>query len=234
MNALAEEDGFLVVYPAQSKTSNQSSCWNWFNPKDQMRGAGEPSIIAGITRQVIADYDIDPERVFVAGMSAGGAMAAVMGTTYPDLYSAIGVHSGLPYRSACDVVTAFAAMRGEPGTAGQGRSEDRVSERARRVRAIVFHGEADPTVHPSNAEKLVDQFRRVGDECDSKWLPGELGERPARRTVIRDSRGENVAELWKIPGSGHAWSGGSVDGTYTDPQGPDASREMIRFFLSTI
>ena len=153
MNALAEEHGFLVAYPSQCKSANPSLCWNWFKPEDQVRGAGEPSIIAGITSEIVSEYDIDPQRVFVAGLSAGGAMAAVMGATYPEVYAAVGVHSGLPYRSATDVASAFAAMRGDPGLQRRPRKTRPNSDHALRVRTIVFHGDADHIVHPSNAGK---------------------------------------------------------------------------------
>ena len=168
----------------------------------------------------------------MAGLSAGGAMAVVMGATYPDLYAAIGVHSGLPYKSASDVVSAFEAMRGGVVAGAERGLGDRMRELTARVRAIVFHGEADQTVHPSNAKELVDQYRRDGDQTEFTRVPGLPGERSAGRTVIRDQTGTAVAELWMVANSGHAWSGGSADGTYTDPQGPDASREMMRFFLA--
>ena len=144
MNTLAEEHGLIVAYPSQCKSANPSLCWNWFKPEDQMRGSGEPSIIAGITSEIAAEYDIDPERVYVAGLSAGGAMAAVMGATYPELYAAVGVHSGLPYKSATNVAAAFGAMRGDPGMPGRGlRKSRRTADNGPRIRTIVFHGDAD-------------------------------------------------------------------------------------------
>jgi poly(hydroxyalkanoate) depolymerase family esterase len=229
MNDLAEKHGLLVAYPTQPMAANASLCWNWFTPENQIRGTGEPSIIAGITKDIIATYDIDPARVFVAGLSAGGAMAAVMGATYPDLYAAVGVHSGLPYKSAADVLSAFAAMRGDAGPRDLRSPKSRSGANdGPRIRTIVFQGDADNIVHPSNAANIVGAAKE-----------GESIEREARhtairahtRTVTRDKTGKVVVEQWLIHGSGHAWSGGSQDGTYTDPHGPDASSEMLRFFL---
>jgi poly(3-hydroxybutyrate) depolymerase len=197
-----------------------------------MRGAGEPSIIAGITSEIVAEHDIDPERVFVAGLSAGGAMAGVMAATYPELYAAIGVHSGLPYRSATDVASAFAAMRGDPGLQLQ-RKPRPVSDHALRPRTIVFHGDADHIVHHSNAAKITDGHATSGDGVEREQARSSAS-RTYTRSVTRDKTGMAVVEHWLIHGGGHAWSGGSPDGTYTDPHGPDASREMLRFFLEAL
>jgi poly(hydroxyalkanoate) depolymerase family esterase len=228
MNDLAEEHGFLVAYPNQCKSANPSLCWNWFKPEDQMRGAGEPSIIAGITSEIIVERDIDPRRVFVAGLSAGGAMAGVMAATYPEIYAAVGVHSGLPYRSATDVPSAFAAMRGDLGLQRQRKTRP-APDHALHPRTIVFHGDADHIVHPSNAAKIVEE--RVKSEDRMERAKARSASRTYTREIIRDKSGTVVMEHWLIHGSGHAWSGGSPDGTYTDPHGPDASREMLRFFL---
>jgi poly(hydroxyalkanoate) depolymerase family esterase len=232
MNALAEEHGLLVAYPSQCKSANPSSCWNWFHPEHQMRGAGEPTIIAGITNKIAAEYDVDPQRVFVAGLSAGGAMAAVMGVTYPEIYAAIGVHSGLPYKSATDVASAFAAMRGDPGIRGQ-RKPRRAAANDPRMRTIVFHGDADRIVHPSNAAKIIEAQAQPGDSVERAKARSSAS-RAYTRAVTRGKTGSAVMEQWLIHGSGHAWSGGSPDGTYTDPHGPDASREMLRFFLEEL
>ena len=233
MNALAEEHGFLVAYPSQCKSANPSLCWNWFKPEHQMRGAGEPSIIAGITNEIVSEFDIDPQRVFVAGLSAGGAMAGVMGETYPEVYAAVGVHSGLPYRSATDVPSAFSAMRGDPRLQRRQRKSRPTSDHALRVRTIVFHGDADQIVHPSNATKIIEAQVKTGDTVDRAKARSSAS-RTYTRAVTRDKTGTAVVEQWLIHGSGHAWSGGSADGTYTDPHGPDASREMLRFFLEEL
>lgn len=218
MNALADELGFVVAYPEQALAANTSRCWNWFQAQDQRREHGEPSLIAGITRDVIARFDVDPRRVYVAGLSAGGAMAAIMGQTYPELYAAIGVHSGLPYAAAHDVTSAFAAMRGR-------RPEPQCGETLSAVPAIVFHGDVDTTVHPSNSEHAF--AARIVEN-------GEASGRGYTRTVEASAAGRPALEHWLVHGAGHAWSGGSKSGSYADPLGPDASREMLRFFLRPV
>jgi poly(hydroxyalkanoate) depolymerase family esterase len=230
MNAVAEAHGLLVAYPAQASTHNGGSCWNWFRPGDQRRDIGEPAIIAGITRALIAEFDIDPSRVYVAGLSAGGAMAVVMGEVYPELYAAIGVHSGLPYGSASDVVSAFAAMRDEPGG---GHPMPRLAAGGKAVRTIVFHGSADQTVHPANADRIIAAARARTEAGEVKRVEGRSASRRIyTRTIVLTAEGAAAAELWLIEGAGHAWSGGQAAGSYTDPAGPDASAEMVRFFLS--
>lgn len=220
MNALAEAHGVLVAYPAQSQAVNSSKCWNWFRRKDQQRDGGEPALLAGLVRHVVAQHGADPRRVYVAGLSAGGAMAVILGRTYPETFAAVGVHSGLPYASAHDVPSAFAAMRDAP----EGRP---ASGGHRRIPTIVFHGDADATVHPRNGERVARTFAGTTHEEVAGATPG--GRRHTRR-IYRDGE-QVVGEHWVVHGASHAWSGGSAAGSYTDPQGPDASREMLRFFL---
>jgi poly(hydroxyalkanoate) depolymerase family esterase len=231
MNALAEEHTFLVAYPAQAQSANASKCWNWFSPADQQRGAGEPSLIAGITREVIGAYAVDERRVYVAGLSAGGAAAAIMGMTYPDLYAAVGVHSGLACGAARDLPSAFAAMR--QGGTGSDRSVAGATERQAMVPTIVFHGDADRTVHPRNGDDVLRQFEAFA-RADLQRST-ERGEIPQghgyTRTRHADATGRVVLEQWVVHGAGHAWSGGSAAGSYTDARGPDATRAMLRFFL---
>lgn len=234
MNVLAEEHTFLVVYPAQSSGANSSKCWNWFKTADQRRGCGEPSIIAGITCEILGEYNIDPGRVYVAGMSAGGAMAAIMAETYPDLYAALGVHSGLAPGSARDLSSAFAAMqRGGEITASQSIS---TGKPARTVPMIVFHGDRDRTVHPRNADQLLAHHLTAATGHNRVAQPvkvrtGRVPEGYAyTRSIHHDAEGHSIIERWTIHGLGHAWSGGSLFGSYTDPKGPDASAQMVRFF----
>ena len=200
-------------------------------PPTRRADAGEPSIIAGITREIISEFNLDRTQVFVAGLSAGGAMAVVMGETYPDLYAAIGTHSGLPYRSANDVMSAFAAMRGEAGMPSLGNLRSRRAGEPL-VRTIVFQGSADPTVNPANANRILDTAgRRLGA------AKREVGRVPSGRSYTRSVfpglNGASAAEIWIVDGAGHAWSGGQPGGSYTDPEGPDASAEMVRFFLAS-
>ncbi len=228
MNAIAERHGLLVAYPHQTRSANTASCWNWFNPADQSRDAGEPSIIAGLTRDIVSAFGLDRRKVFVAGLSAGGAMAAIMSATYPDLYAAAGIHSGLAYRSANDVVSAFAAMRGPD----EASSNEKLAPKAGpRVRTIVFHGARDRTVHPANADRVVDAAcsQLVLDRLDRK---GVTGGRQYTSTIFLAPDGVPFVEVWRIAGAGHAWSGGNPNGSFTNSKGPDASAEMVRFFLA--
>ena len=222
MNQLAEEMQCLVVYPAQSAQANPQRCWNWFNAIDQQRDQGEPSLIAGITRSIMEEHAVDPDQVYVAGLSAGGAMATIMGTLYPDLYAAVGVHSGLPFASAHDLPSAMAAMQGNFGRRPAPDST---------VPIIVFHGDRDTTVHPANGDELVKRGARHASSDEIVIEPGKVPDGHAyTRTVHHRADGTPQAEQWLIHGAGHAWSGGSNRGSYTDGKGPDASREMMRFF----
>ena len=224
MNTLARARGFLVLYPAQSQRANAQRCWNWFKHNHQARGKGEPGILAGMVRQVVASHDIDPARVYVAGLSAGGAMAAILGDAYPDLFAAVGVHSGLPAGSATDVQTAFAAMGGGP------TAPRRSPKAGATPPTIVFHGDADATVNVVNGERVL-AAAGVSASDDVRHGVSAAGVPWTRRTWV-GGQGAERAEQWTIHGAGHAWSGGDLSGTYTDPRGPDASAEMLRFFLA--
>ena len=229
MNDLADEHGFLVIYPAQSAAANAFTCWNWFRGKDQAREAGEPALIAGITREVALEHGVDATRTYIAGLSAGGAMAVVLGATYPDLFCAVGVHSGLPYRAAHDAASAMVAMRGRTSlldSAGVMHA----------MPTIVFHGDRDATVDVGNGSAIVDRAvsnaeRDVGPlrKAIREGISGDG--RPYTATTYRASRTASFVEYWVLHGAGHAWSGGFPEGSFTDASGPDASAEMVRFFL---
>jgi poly(hydroxyalkanoate) depolymerase family esterase len=232
MNVFAERDLFLVAYPEQANSANGSKCWNWFQSADQHRGTGEPSLIAGMTQQIMSEYHSDASRVYVAGLSAGGAMATIMAATYPDLYAAVGVHSGLPYGSAQDLPSAFMAMmQGAP---------QQVQRPSRIIPMIMFHGDGDTTVAPVNADQVLDQWLQAAEDTpgaarrpalDVKGEEGRaVGKHPYTRFIYQDASGRAIVEKWIVHQAGHAWSGGSPNGSFTDPKGPDASAEMVRFF----
>ena len=227
MNDLADEFGFLVVYPRQTQAANLQRCWNWFKPGDQRRDHGEPALLAGITRQVMSDYRVHPDRVYVAGLSAGGAAAAIMAAEYPDIYAAVGVHSGLACGAARDLPSALMAMKRGGGTVGSTPASRRF------VPVITFHGDRDTTVHEVNSREIIAAASAtVGLPLNVRIEEGRSASGLAyRREVSVDPEGTVLIEQWTIRGSGHAWSGGDPSGSYTDSSGPDASREMVRFFL---
>jgi poly(hydroxyalkanoate) depolymerase family esterase len=226
MNQLADLHHFVVVYPEQDARANPMRYWNWFRPQDQHAGNGEPSLIAGITQEVIRDYDADPDRVFIAGFSAGAAMATVMAATYPELYAAAGVHSGLPYGAAHDVPSAFALMRG--GSLPSRRDS------ALRIPLIVFHGDHDEIVNVSNASDIRQQ--RLGIDGALTTADGvrvTQGQVPGGHAYTQTTYSDDadvLLEQWIVHGAGHAWFGGTAGCSYTDPRGPAASAEMVRFF----
>jgi poly(hydroxyalkanoate) depolymerase family esterase len=226
MNFIAEAQPCFVVYPAQCREANPAKCWNWFRTIDQQRDTGEPSLIAGITRQIMREYSVDPKRVYVAGLSAGAAAAVVMGATYNDLYAAVGVHSGLACGAAVDLPSALLAMR-------QGGSLDHQATLTGlpTVPTIVFHGDRDSTVHPNNGDQVIKQSINATSTERNVQRGRVPGGHAYTRTVHSDASGRHVFEHWSIHGAGHAWSGGSSAGSYTDPRGPDATREILRFFL---
>jgi len=228
MNALAERHRFLVAYLEQPQQANASKCWNWFKPGDQQRERGESTLIAGITHEIIAAHNVDPARVYIAGLSAGGAMAAIMIGLHSELYAAADVHSGLPAGCAHDLPSALAAMKGGKRPKQARYVVQDVAPSPKRP-LIVFHGDADTTVHIKNAGQLVERFdARPHDGREQRAI--DAGRRAC--TVSRLISAEGVdAELWTVHGATHAWAGGSARGTYTDPSGPDASAEMLRFFL---
>jgi len=225
MNEAAEAETCLVAWPQQVLSANPQKCWNWFRQVDQQRDSGEPSAIAGITHEVMRTYAVDRRRIYIAGLSAGGAAAAIMGETYPDLYAAVGVHSGLPCGAAHDLPSALAAMRlgsnGIIGRAGSGMPP-----------TIVFHGDGDTTVNPKNGDAVVAQAAN-GNRWRARRREGSVRDGHTwERTQYLDDDGMVKAEHWLIRGAGHAWSGGSPDGSFTDPHGPDATAAMMRFFLA--
>ncbi|TQK11324.1 poly(hydroxyalkanoate) depolymerase family esterase [Herbaspirillum sp. SJZ107] len=234
MNELAQEAGYLVAYPEQPADANWSRCWNWFDDGHHQRGRGEPALIAGVVRKVMAEHAVDRTRVYVAGLSAGGAMAVILGRTYPDLFAAVGCHSGLAYGSATDHYGAMLAMRDGAAAPAPVRGNAPSG-----VPTIVFHGDQDSTVHPNNSAGVIQQTidaytaqtPRGRLALSLSQERGEMAGRGFTRHVHKSPAGNILAEHWTLDGVGHAWCGGNRRGSYTEAGGPDASREMLRFFL---
>ena len=223
MNFAAEEHACFVAYPEQVFAANPSKCWNWFEGGHQVRDRGEPSIIAGIVTHIMSNHKIDPRRVYIAGLSAGGAAAAVVAQAYPDVFAALGVHSGLACGVARDLPSALTAMQGRhpPLTPGHTHS----------IPTIVFHGDQDKTVHPRNGSDVI-KSASAGESYVQEVEKGNVQSgRSYVRSILREPDGKAMIEDWVIHGAGHAWSGGNKAGSFTDPLGPDATREMLRFFL---
>lgn len=248
MNQLAESYNFIVAYPQQAESANVDGCWNWFLAANQQRGQGEPAIIAGIAeaiRQNTAQWSIDARRVYVAGLSAGGALAVILGATYPDIFAAIGVHSGLEYGAASNQLVAVQAMRqGGPNPFVQGQAAyAAMGNAARVVPTIVFHGTNDGSIAPINGDQVVQQWMETDqlasggtyqpDFADPSSVTGGQVTGGYRYTTFlwNDSQHATMQSYWKVSGLGHAWSGGDPIASFADPLGPDASAAMYAFFM---
>lgn len=245
MNALAETEKFFVLYPEQPSSANSNKCWNWFDTAHQSRGSGEPALIAGMVNQIKSSYSIDADQVFVGGLSAGAAMSVIMGATYPDMFAAISVGAGLEYKAATSVTGAYTAMSsGGPNPIQQGDlAYSAMGEHKRVVPVILFHGTADYTVAPINAHQILSQWAQTNDRASDgldnnniddtadQTLPGTVsGGRSYTQYIYKDTAGKTVMEKYMIEGMGHAWSGGSTSGSYTDPKGPNATKLSWNFF----
>ncbi|MTW19826.1 extracellular catalytic domain type 1 short-chain-length polyhydroxyalkanoate depolymerase [Allochromatium palmeri] len=228
LNQLADTLGFIVLYPAQSRAANAAGCWNWFLPEHQRPDQGEAALLAALTHEIVARHGADPRRLYVAGLSAGGAMALTLAATYPELFVAVGVHSGLPYGLARDQLSALTLMHQGPSAAG---AMPMLSGGG--VPVIVFQGDSDLRVNPVNASWIIEQALSGADAARTEREQGRAsGGLDYTRTRYLGEDGSTRAELWVVHGGGHGWFGGDPAGSFAEPRGPDASHEMLRFFLS--
>jgi poly(hydroxyalkanoate) depolymerase family esterase len=249
MNQIAEENRFLVVYPEQTRLANLMKCWNWFHPKHQRRGAGEPSILAAVVDAVRSAHNVDSDRVFVAGVSAGGAMASILAATYPDLFAAAAVFAGTEFKAATSTREGLVVMKeGGPDPISRGElafaamQEGLARKKRRRMPVMVFQGTADSRVNPVNAEQTIEQWRKTnaclaagqsefGFTLTEKVTDGKVpGGYSYRQHIYSESDGRVLMEKWLVDGLGHAWSGSPKASKYGDPKGPNARAEIWRFF----
>jgi poly(hydroxyalkanoate) depolymerase family esterase len=248
MNRLADEYNFVVAYPQQTRDYNRTLCWHWYSPAHQSRGSGEPAIIAGIVQEIehtSARWTIDRRRVYVAGASAGAAMSVILGATYPNLFAAIGVHSGAEYRATSSFGGVLGVgQRGGPDPLQQGKAAyDAMGSFARVVPTIVFQGTRDFVVRPINGEQVIQQWMQTNALASGRTynvsfnhpasaISGRVPDGHSYTVYTwKDSHGNEIQQYWKVMGLGHAWSGGSSGVPYTDPKGPDAGLVMYTFFM---
>ena len=243
MNAIADENGIAVLYPSQTAKANANKCWNWFEPAHQRRGSGEPAALSALTQQISSDHAFDTQRVFVAGMSAGGAMAVVLGEQYPELFAAVGIHSGLPSGVANNLMQALSAMKGGSHPIVRRQPIPPIREAttptsARNQPTIVFHGAQDHTVDAANAQTIITNCLHhasaADDDITSQCIQPVPGPNAVTITTYSDSAKQVICEYWHLHSAGHRWSGGDSAGTHTDAEGPNASAEMVRFFLNNV
>ena len=249
----ADRRDVLVLLPEQPESANPKKCWNWYDPAHQQRDGGEPALIAGMTRQVAGEWAVDPQQVHIAGISAGAAMAAILAVTYPDVYASVALHSGIAYRAAANVMEGVGVMTtGAPDSPRLARlAYDAMGARARVIPAIIVQGAADPVVKPINAIHTRDMWlamnalaRGIGSSGNAVADASHVT--PDRRSEAhvsgldavtecygaRTSKSECEVEVLTVAGLGHAWSGGSKLGTFTDERGPDATDAILRFLLA--
>lgn len=248
MNDLADQHGFVVLYPQQLSANNRQRCWNWFTPVNQRCGGGEPARIVAMIQAIQQDtahWTIDPHRIYVAGISAGGAMAGILGATYPHVFAAIAVHSGVEYQAATTVINALRVMRrGGPHPVRQGQAAHAaMGSSARMMPTIVFHGTHDRTASPINGDQVVQQWMQTNSLASNQTYMPDFSS-PARTTVgqvlaghsytvstWKTVDGDEIQVYWKVEGMGHAWSGGNQGASYTDARGPSASLAIYEFFM---